>query len=144
MGVSAFMLFLFIMYAFGLAGMCARRKHKNYKQACHRGTSSNFLMASTGFYFLFSWLIVLICIVLYVPGITIRHLACKPAIELDSNEVVKVRFNLIFFSDILCNRDLIFFVVSWLFFLICFITINFILLFFLINYLILDFDYFYH
>ena len=65
LGVSTFMLFLFLMYAFGLAGMCARRKHANYKQCCHRGTSANFLLASAGFYFLFTWIIIIVCMYHY-------------------------------------------------------------------------------
>jgi hypothetical protein len=90
LGVSTFMLFLFLMYSFGLAGMCARRKHQNYKQCCHRGTSANFLLASTGFYFLFTWIIILVCIAFYVPGVTVRQFACKPAIELEANTIFNV------------------------------------------------------
>ena len=87
MGVSAFMLFMFVMYAFGLAGMCARRKHENFKQTCHRGTSANFLLASSGFYFLSMWVLVVICMAFYLPGITVRHLACKPALQLEESDV---------------------------------------------------------
>ena len=90
LGVSTFMLFLFLMYAFGLAGMCARRKHANYKQCCHRGTSANFLLASAGFYFLFTWIIIIVCIVFYVPGVTVRQFACKPAMELEQNTIFNV------------------------------------------------------
>lgn len=90
LGVSTFMLFLFLMYAFGLAGMCARRKHANYKQCCHRGTSANFLLASAGFYFLFTWIIIIVCIIFYVPGVTVRQFACKPAMELEQNTIFNV------------------------------------------------------
>lgn len=87
MGICAFMLIMFILYTFGLAGMCARRTHHNYKQTCHRGVSANFLLAGVGFYFLFSWIILIVCIILFVPGILTRHGVCSPATQLEKNEL---------------------------------------------------------
>lgn len=90
MGISGFMLLLFILYSFGLAGMCARRTHHNYKQTCHRGVSANFLLSGVGFYFIFSWAILIVCICLYVPGIFARHGVCVPAIQMENNELFNV------------------------------------------------------
>jgi cytochrome c biogenesis factor len=92
MGVCLFILFLFVLFSSGLSGVCARRKHKNIKQSCHRGVSANFLMSGVVFYFLFSWLLVLIAITIFVPGILIRQFACKPLIELDNNKLFDVSF----------------------------------------------------
>ena len=90
MGLSAFMLLLFLIYSFGLSGMCARRTHQNYKQTCHRGVSANCLLTGVSFYFIFSWVILVVCLVLYIPGILSRHLICSPVIELDDSKVISV------------------------------------------------------
>lgn len=89
MSICLFILFLFVLYGSGMGGICARRKHKNIKQSCHRGVSANFLMCGVYFYFMFSWIAVLISIILFVPGISVRHLVCKPLIELDNNQIFK-------------------------------------------------------
>ena len=90
MGVCLFILLLFILFSSGLSGVCARRKHKNIKQSCHRGVSANFLMSGVTFFYLFSWLLVLIAILLFVPGILMRQFACKPLIELENNKIFEV------------------------------------------------------
>jgi hypothetical protein len=94
------MLFLFILYSFGLTGMCARRRHQNYKQTCHRGVAANFLLSGVGIYFLLSWLVLFVCVCLFVPGILSRHFVCKPAIELEDNAFFNV--NALKFSTIFC------------------------------------------
>ena len=90
MSICLFILFLFVLYGSGMGGIFARRRHKNIKQSCHRGVSANFLMCGVYFYFMFSWIAVFISILLFVPGISIRHLLCKPFIELDNNQIFKV------------------------------------------------------
>lgn len=90
LAVSVFMLVIFLMHSCGLAGMCARRKHQNYKQCCHRGISANFLLASSSFYFLFAWVLIIVCIALYLPGMTVRQFACKPLIDLEHNDIFNV------------------------------------------------------
>jgi len=89
MSLCLFVLFLFVLFGSGMGGICARRKHKNIKQSCHRGVSASFLMCGVSFYFLFSWIAVITAVILFVPGISIRHLVCKPLIELDNNQLFK-------------------------------------------------------
>ena len=87
MGVNVFMLCLFLMYSLGIAGMCCRRKQSNYKQCGDRGTTANFLLAAAGLYFLLAWFLIIVCIGFFLPGIALRQFACKPALELESNEL---------------------------------------------------------
>lgn len=86
MVISVFILFLFLIYAFGLAGICARRSQA---QCCERSKLARLLLSGVVFFFLFSWLILIFSVTLYVPGVTFRHLICKPAIELENNQIVQ-------------------------------------------------------
>lgn len=95
-GICLFVLFLFILFSIGMVGICARRKHKNIKQTCHRGVSANLLCSGAVFYFLFAWTFIIASICLFVPGITFRHFICKPLIELDQNNI----FNAIYKANI--------------------------------------------
>ena len=75
-----------------MVGICARRQHKNIKQTCHRGVSAKLLCSGVVFYFFFAWIFVIASILILIPGISMRHLVCKPLIELDKNDIFNVIF----------------------------------------------------
>ena len=85
MGVSVFMLLWFILYSTGLAGLCARRANETLSQFFHRGVSANLLMTGVGFFFLFSSILVAICIILFTPGIITRQFISRPLIYSHDN-----------------------------------------------------------
>jgi len=87
MVVSVFMLFLFVLYAIGLTGICARRTQQHMKQSCHRSSLARLMLSGVGFYFIFSWLLLIVSVTLFVPGIAFRHMVCKPAIEIENNQI---------------------------------------------------------
>ena len=84
-----FMLLWFILYTMGLAGLCARRANETYSQVFHRGVSANLLMTGTSFFFIFASILMIVCIVLYTPGILMRQYIAKPLMNPDSNPSVK-------------------------------------------------------
>ncbi len=88
--VSVFVLFLFLLYATGLVGICARRTNLSKRQCCHRTTMARIMLAGVGFFFIFSWLLLVFSITMLVPGIFARQLVCKPAIEIENNQLFKV------------------------------------------------------
>ncbi|RNA13544.1 prominin isoform X4 [Brachionus plicatilis] len=92
LGASVFMLSLFILHSLGLAGMCSRRMHNNHKQSCHRGISANFFLAGTAFYFLFAFFLIVLCVIMFVPGITFRQVVCKPTFELEDNHIFQRKY----------------------------------------------------
>lgn len=88
--ISVFILFLFLIFGTGLAGICARRRQFSIKKTCHRGMLSKILLSGTAFFYLFSWIIILFSVTLYVPGISFRQFICKPAIDIENNQLVQV------------------------------------------------------
>jgi hypothetical protein len=91
MAISCLVLGIFVLHSCGLAGMCARRKHLNYAQCCHRGIHARLLIGAASLYFLFAGSLIIVCIGLYLPGIALRQFACKPFIDLESSSI----FNLL-------------------------------------------------
>lgn len=87
--ICVFILFLFLIFGTGLAGICARRAQFSIKRTCHRGVLSRLLLSGCGFFFLFSWIILLFSVTLYVPGVSFRQFICKPAIEIENNQLVQ-------------------------------------------------------
>jgi hypothetical protein len=85
-----FVLLLFVLFSLGLAGMCSRRMHNSYKQTCHRGKSARFFLTAIALFFLFSWVLIIVATVLYIPGIMVRQAICKPLIELEDNQLFVV------------------------------------------------------
>jgi hypothetical protein len=94
-----FILLLFVLFSLGLAGMCSRRMHNSFKQSCHRGKSAKFFLAAIGLFYLFSWTLVIVGVVLYVPGITARQGICKPLIELEDNPLFMVQISSCFLQQ---------------------------------------------
>ncbi len=90
MTFSVFMLFLYILFGIGLTGICARRTKISIRQSCHRSSLARMMMSGVGFYFIFGWIILLLSTILIIPGIGLRHLGCKPAIELEKNDIFLV------------------------------------------------------
>jgi hypothetical protein len=64
--------------------------HNSFKQTCHRGKSARFFIAATALLFLFSWVLVIVSVALYIPGILARQGICKPLIELEDNQLFVV------------------------------------------------------
>ncbi len=108
--VSVFFLFLFLLYATGLAGICARRTNLARKQCCHRTTLARMMLAGIGFFFIFSWLFLIFSVTMSVPGVFVRHLVCKPLIEIENNQLFQVdldklifRYAFNFYFTMFCN-----------------------------------------
>lgn len=89
LAVCVFVLFLFFLYSTGLVGILARRTSSFKSQCCHRTIHSRLIMSGVGFFFLFSWILMILAITLYIPGIAMRHMVCKPAIEIENNQFAK-------------------------------------------------------
>lgn len=102
LGICIFVLSLFILHSLGLAGMCSRRMHNNYKQTCHRGISANFFLAATSIYFIFGIFLIVLCIAMFLPGILIRDV-CRPVLKLDDDQTFSLLQNQI--SDYVGNSS---------------------------------------
>lgn len=99
-----FVLTLFLLFSLGLAGMCSRRKHSGYKQTCHRGLSAKCFLAAVGLFFLFAFIFILMGVILFIVGISARHMVCKPLIELEDDPVFVVSYSIADEPSILHNR----------------------------------------
>ena len=71
MGVSVFMLIWLILYSTGLVSICFGRTNEN---------SVELLMLGVFFFFLFSSILLVICIILFTPGIMMRQFISRPLI----------------------------------------------------------------
>ncbi|KAK7507835.1 hypothetical protein BaRGS_00000800, partial [Batillaria attramentaria] len=68
LAVSCLLLLVVVVYYLGvLFGLCGERPGLG-AQCCNTGTGANFLMAGVGFTFIFAWLIMLVCVILFVVG----------------------------------------------------------------------------
>jgi len=78
-GVTALITFFLCM---GLMYGCGRRPGEG---GCNRGTGANCLMMSVCFYFLFSWLLMLVTLLLFIVGGQIHLEACQPILNPDTH-----------------------------------------------------------
>ena len=76
-GVTDLITFFLCM---GLMYGCGRRPGEG---GCNRGTGANCLMMSVCFYFLFSWLLMLVTLLLFIVGGQIHLEACQPILNPD-------------------------------------------------------------
>ncbi|KAL8565107.1 hypothetical protein ACOMHN_005310 [Nucella lapillus] len=68
LGISCALLLIVLLYYIGiLFGLCGERPGFG-AQCCNTGTGSSFLMAGVGFTFLLTWLIMLVCTILFMLG----------------------------------------------------------------------------
>ncbi|KAH9494921.1 hypothetical protein Btru_020800 [Bulinus truncatus] len=67
-GICCAYLLIVVLYYIGiLFGLCGERPGKD-SPCCNTGTGSNFLMAGVGFTFLFFWILMIICTVMFAVG----------------------------------------------------------------------------
>jgi hypothetical protein len=88
-GISSFMLVLFMLSILGCLGMFCRRPHPNSKHLCHRGMASTCLTTSISLFFAFTFLFMIVVLVLFFVGTVVRKTACLPFTQLDNNILVK-------------------------------------------------------
>jgi hypothetical protein len=87
--LSSFMLLLFILFSFGLLGVCCPRPRPEYKKSCNRGNAASCLTCGVLLFFLFASIIMAVCSVFLVSGMLTRQMICEPLIQLDDNQLVK-------------------------------------------------------
>lgn len=90
LGLCGLCTLLFLLFSLGLAGIFCNRKQNNYHQTCHRGMSSNLLLAAVGLFFIFAIILAAASVSLSLFGIFARQLVCKPSIDLNQNEAFRV------------------------------------------------------
>ena len=78
-GVTGLITFFLCM---GLMYGCGRRPGEG---GCNRGTGANCLMMSVCFYFLFSWMLMLVTLLLFIVGGQIHLEACEPILNPDTH-----------------------------------------------------------
>ncbi|PVD34827.1 hypothetical protein C0Q70_06106 [Pomacea canaliculata] len=68
LAISGLLLLIIVLYYVGVMfGLCGERPGFG-APCCNTGTGANFLMAGVGFTFLYTWLLMLVCIILFVTG----------------------------------------------------------------------------
>ncbi|XP_014665650.1 PREDICTED: prominin-1-A-like isoform X2 [Priapulus caudatus] len=78
-GISAVLLLIVLLNALGLMyGVCAPRPNDRHDDSCTRSTGSNLLMAGVALSFLFCWIIMIVCVVLFIIGGNVHILVCDP------------------------------------------------------------------
>ncbi|XP_041364897.1 prominin-1-like isoform X2 [Gigantopelta aegis] len=84
-GVCCIYLLIVVLYYMGvLFGMCGERPGHD-APCCNKGMGSNFLMAGVGFSFLFSWLLILLIIILFIIGGPFYTEVCRYFVDHDPN-----------------------------------------------------------
>ncbi|XP_076445550.1 prominin-1-A-like isoform X2 [Babylonia areolata] len=87
LGVSSVLLCVVVLYYVGvLFGLCGERPGLG-AQCCNTGTGANFLMAGVGFTFLLAWLVMLVCIILFLTGGPLYTELCRYFIRHDPHEL---------------------------------------------------------
>jgi uncharacterized protein YihD (DUF1040 family) len=81
------MLFLFIIYSVGTAGILVPKHHKLIRDIRTRNISANLLLSGAGIYFILSALFVVVCCVMLIPGGAVRSLVCKPLTQLEGDSM---------------------------------------------------------
>ncbi|XP_035825566.1 prominin-1-A isoform X1 [Aplysia californica] len=67
-GICCAYLLIVVLYYVGIIyGLCGERPGHD-APCCHTGVGANFLMAGVGFTFIFSWLLMLLCLILFATG----------------------------------------------------------------------------
>ncbi|XP_070187748.1 prominin-1-like isoform X2 [Littorina saxatilis] len=77
LGVSCVLLLVVVLYYMGvLFGLCGERPGMG-AQCCNTGTGANFLMAGVGFTFMLAWLVMLVCLILFMTGGPVYTEVCR-------------------------------------------------------------------
>ncbi|ESP03882.1 hypothetical protein LOTGIDRAFT_156479 [Lottia gigantea] len=77
LGISCLLLLIVLFYYLGvLFGMCGERPGRG-AACCNTGVGGNFLMAGVAFSFVFSWILMIICLILFLAGGFAYTEACR-------------------------------------------------------------------
>ncbi|XP_050393707.1 prominin-1-A isoform X1 [Patella vulgata] len=75
--ISCVFLLILVCYCLGvLFGLCGERPGRG-AACCNTGAGGNFLMAGVAFSFMFSWILMIICIILFIPGGLVYTEVCR-------------------------------------------------------------------